>query len=65
MSKLKNRIEELWCIHMHSATMWPFKGHYQCGVCLRQFPVAFEALERPERSATMAFGAPEVFARRV
>ena len=65
MSKLLNRIEELWCINMHSATMWPFKGHYQCGVCLRQFPVDFEVGERPERHAAVAFAAPEVVARRV
>jgi hypothetical protein len=64
MSKMLERIEELWCIHMHTATMWPFKGHYQCGVCLRQFPVSFEAAQMPERMPAVAFAQAHVAARR-
>ena len=62
MSKLLDRIEELWCVHMHTATMWPFKGRYQCGVCLREFPVGFEA--RSERRPAVPFAGAEVAARR-
>lgn len=38
MKRFLNRIEELWCVHMHEKVMWPIRGHYFCAVCLREFP---------------------------
>ncbi len=45
MRELRERIERLWCAHMHTATMWPIHGKYRCGTCLREYEVAFEAPE--------------------
>ena len=42
MKRLWQRIEEFWCINMHSGVMWPYRGRYQCRVCLREYPVPFE-----------------------
>jgi hypothetical protein len=42
MKRILDRVEELWCMSVHSQTMWPYKGRYQCGVCLREYPVPFE-----------------------
>jgi hypothetical protein len=52
MKRLLDRIGELWCINVHRSTMWPVRGRYRCGVCLREYPVQFEGLhevlvERP------------------
>ena len=43
MKQLLNQIEEIWCTTMHSSVMWPYRGHYQCRECLREYPVPFEA----------------------
>jgi hypothetical protein len=55
MRDLMNRIETLWCEHMHSAVMWPIHGKYRCGECLREYAVGFEGIERrnvePRRAA--------------
>jgi hypothetical protein len=47
MKRLMDRIAELWCSYMHRSTMWPIQGRYRCAVCLREYPVPFEAVERP------------------
>jgi hypothetical protein len=47
MKRLLDRIGELWCINVHRSAMWPVKGRYRCAVCLRQYPVQFEIVERP------------------
>ena len=52
MNNLLNKISEAWCKTMHSAPMWPSRGSYQCRVCLRRFPVTWEA--KPESDATAA-----------
>ncbi len=44
MRRLIDRIEELWCIHMHGSVTWPFRGRYRCSVCFREYPVRFESL---------------------
>jgi hypothetical protein len=31
-----------WCQIMHPDPMWPVNGEYQCRVCQRKFPVAWE-----------------------
>jgi hypothetical protein len=41
-----NRIAELWCKKMHNQAMWPMHGKYICPVCLREYPVAWEASPR-------------------
>ena len=48
MRDLMNRIETLWCEHMHSAVMWPIHGKYRCGECLREYVVGFEVVDRRE-----------------
>ena len=49
MSKWVDRLERLWCARMHGRPMWPVRGRYQCPVCLREFPVQFEAVRQCER----------------
>lgn len=41
MRNVIERIEQLWCENMHTATMWPIHGKYRCGTCLREFTVGF------------------------
>jgi hypothetical protein len=64
MRKLAERIAEFWCSNMHGQPMWPSRGHYQCRVCLREYPVLFEEAEpaRPRREPR--FVTPAVAARR-
>lgn len=31
-----------WCQLMHPDPMWPVNGEYQCRVCFRKYPVAWE-----------------------
>ena len=56
MRDLMNRIETAWCEQMHTAVMWPIHGKYRCGTCMREYAVAFEAVERREagQSATVS-----------
>jgi hypothetical protein len=42
MKPLGSRLQTLWCKSMHPAPMWPVHGRYQCPVCLRSYPVAWE-----------------------
>jgi hypothetical protein len=51
MRKFWERVEELWCMTMHSGTMWPMNGRYVCRECLREYPVPFEAklVAKPRR----------------
>ena len=50
MRNLRNRLEQLWCEHMHASTMWPIHGKYRCGTCLREYPVEFERQSDPRSS---------------
>ena len=59
MKQLMDQIEEFWCTSMHQDVMWPFRGHYQCRTCLREYPVPFEAsaprtVERREQGFSRA-----------
>jgi hypothetical protein len=48
MHNIIERIEQIWCENMHTATMWPIHGKYRCGTCLREYRVAFdEVAEMP------------------
>lgn len=40
MLPLLERIRRFWCLYMHTGITWPFRGHYRCRVCLREYPVA-------------------------
>jgi hypothetical protein len=42
MKNWMERLERFWCAKMHGRPMWPVHGRYQCAICLREFPVAFE-----------------------
>jgi hypothetical protein len=42
MHNIIERIEQIWCENMHTATMWPIHGKYRCGTCLREYRVAFD-----------------------
>jgi hypothetical protein len=55
MRNLIDRMEQLWCEHMHTATMWPIHGKYRCGLCLREYAVGFESTA-PERPAARRVG---------
>ncbi|PWT97860.1 MAG: hypothetical protein C5B51_30600 [Terriglobia bacterium] len=39
------QIAEYWCRAMHSRTMWPINGHYECQQCGRVFPVEWQVPE--------------------
>ncbi len=58
MKKILDRVEEIWCTSMHARTMWPFRGHYTCGVCLREYPVPFERpfVAKPRRDSSFVPG---------
>lgn len=45
MQEWMERIEKLWCEHMHTGVMWPIHGRYRCGTCLREYEVPFELPE--------------------
>ena len=49
MSRLVNTfvsaVGSSWCQLMHPDPMWPVNGEYQCRVCLRKYPVAWEQPE--------------------
>ncbi len=65
MKNLMERVAEFWCENMHGQPLWPSHGRYQCRVCLREYPVRFEAEfieERPQRNPR--FQATAVAARR-
>ncbi len=65
MKKLLERVEDFWCRNMHGQPMWPSHGHYQCRVCLRQYPVPFESAEEEEERPRRAHSfAPAAVARR-
>ena len=35
-------VGDTWCQLIHPDPMWPVNGVYQCRVCQRKFPVAWE-----------------------
>ena len=41
----KNGIGALWCLLMHDSPRWPIHGHYECGVCGRQYRVSWSENE--------------------
>lgn len=48
-SSFCSSLGEMWCQAMHSDTMWPVKGEYQCKTCLRKYRVAWEpSNEKPK-----------------
>jgi hypothetical protein len=51
MNNLLDRISEAWCKTMHPEPMWPAHGSYQCRVCFRKFPVAWEKPHNDQPSA--------------
>ena len=38
-----DKLGDLWCVWMHTSPMWPIHGHYECGVCGRQYPVPWDS----------------------
>ena len=51
---MKRFLEEagrIWCIHMHTGVMWPFRGRYRCRTCLREYPVPFEPRRETQSDA--------------
>jgi hypothetical protein len=45
VNSLVSAVGASWCQLMHPDPMWPVNGHYQCRVCLRKYPVSWEAPE--------------------
>ena len=43
-SERMNWLGDLWCEVMHSSTMWPIHGHYECAICGRRHPVPWAEL---------------------
>ena len=64
MKRLLERVEEFWCMNMHGQPMWPSRGRYQCRVCLRQYPVRFEASVEEGPRRENVFGVVAAVARR-
>ncbi len=54
MQELMERIEKLWCEHMHSGVMWPIHGRYRRGTCFREYEVPFELPEGRTAASTAA-----------
>jgi hypothetical protein len=42
LSSFTSSVGDAWCQLMHPDPMWPVRGEYQCRVCQRKFPVAWE-----------------------
>ena len=43
MKRFLDTVGQFWCKNMHTEMTWPFRGHYRCRTCLREYPVPFEA----------------------
>lgn len=50
-ANLLSAIGDAWCQIMHPDPMWPVSGVYQCRVCQRKFPVAWERGSQSHRTA--------------
>ncbi len=37
-----SKLGEFWCRLAHEDIMWPAHGMYECRVCLRRYPVAWQ-----------------------
>lgn len=48
LSSFTNAVGDAWCQLMHPDPMWPVRGEYQCRVCQRRFPVAWERSSEPQ-----------------
>lgn len=42
LNSISSTVGDTWCQLMHPDPMWPVRGEYQCRVCQRKFPVAWE-----------------------
>lgn len=42
MKPTQARVTDLWCRLMHTESMWPSHGQYQCRTCGRQHRVCWE-----------------------
>ena len=42
LNSISSAVGDTWCQLMHPDPMWPVRGEYQCRVCQRRFPVAWE-----------------------
>ena len=42
LNSISSTVGDTWCQLMHPDPMWPVGGEYQCRVCQRKFPVAWE-----------------------
>jgi hypothetical protein len=42
---LEDRIGRVWCSLMHDSPTWPIHGHYECGICGRQYRVPWAEVE--------------------
>jgi hypothetical protein len=40
---LADRVAVVWCVYMHSAAMWPIRGHYRCRTCGRSYLIDWAA----------------------
>jgi hypothetical protein len=62
LNSLGKAIGDSWCQLMHPDPMWPVNGEYQCRVCLRRYPVAWEqpaAQESANRPTAPLHAQPE------
>jgi len=44
LSERLERLGDLWCEVMHTTTMWPIHGHYECATCGRRHRVPWAGL---------------------
>ena len=44
LSERLERLGDLWCEVMHTTTMWPIHGHYECATCGRRHQVPWAGL---------------------
>ena len=63
MRKWLDCVERFWCARMHGRPMWPVRGRYQCAICLREFPVQFEAVRHQVAECGEQYAAPRHITR--
>lgn len=62
VSTLISKVGDVWCELMHDDITWPVDGHYNCKICLREYPVQWNGPEAAQAPVSVPVSVP---ARRI
>ena len=54
VSSLISKVGDVWCELMHDDITWPVDGHYNCKICLREYPVQWNGSEAAQAQAPVS-----------